>query len=727
MDPTESPSRVDLEIRRRLRRTWPVFFARFGKLTPIQRKAVPPLLAGRSVSMHAPTATGKTEAALAPLLERALESLEAGGPVSPVIYLSPTRALANDLFRRLQSPLRELGLVLGMRTGDRHGVTSHEDLPHMVLLTPETLDSLLARNPRAFLSVRAVVVDELHLLDGSPRGDQLRVLLERLRRILSRGGAAAPPSPGPTIPGLRSGPGASGRSVVSGSPDQQCQFVALSATLRDPARVVRDYWPEVEVVRIEGQRVIDAEDVAWGHPGDATALVEALRRRRLRKALAFANTRRDAELLATALREAWSYRDRVFLHYSNLDRREREAIEQAMGEADVGVTVATTTLELGIDIGDVEAVILFGPPPSVSSYLQRIGRGSRRQQTTPVLRIWRDEQEALLFELIHRRASFGLVEDAPRYPIAPGVIAQQIGSLLYQRRRLSTSIAFLAELFRPFDVDEDTLEAIVDVFVEKRYLAEPRPGLLQIQERLEALIDRGEIHATIRGSATAVEVVDVDSGRIIGRLDAPRPSFTLAGRSWETTRRAGGKLYARVVGQAAGGGFRSPKRAGGALRSMGLARDLRSRLYGVRVDELPYHWDAEREVLSVFHYLGPAWAPLLHAALARRVFLGERVDEDADVLNIVCPDDPTRHLEGAPVFPLPESGSPVGEAKAHGREAEEILSVLSWDDASPAGDEDRWAFLAPSPVRSAYQRRRRIAEMEAYGYAALRFCHTEGA
>lgn len=702
-----SSSAQDLQIRQQLRRTWPVFFARFGKLTPIQRQAIPSLLAGRSVSLHAPTATGKTEAALAPLLERALDDLEAGEVPAPVVYLSPTRALANDLFRRLEAPLRELALDFRLRTGDRHGVQSNEDLPHLVILTPETLDSLLARNPSAFLTTRAIVVDELHLLDGSARGDQLRVLLERLRRILSRGGGRSPGLPSP----------------ASATPDAEltCQFVALSATLRDPARVVRDYWPGVEIQRVEGQRAITAEDVPWGHPGDARALVEAFQRSRFRKLLAFANSRRDAEALAAALREAWSYRDRVFLHYSNLDRREREAIERAMGEGDVGVCVATTTLELGIDIGDVEAVVLFGPPSTVSSYLQRIGRGSRRQHSTPVLRVWRDEQELLVFELIHRRASFGLVEDAPRYPLAPGVVAQQIASLLYQRRRVSTSMALLVDVFRPFGVDEETLEAIVEVFVQKRYLAEPRPHLLQIQEPLEELIARGEIHATIRGSATEVQVVDVDSGRVVGRLDSARGTFTLAGRSWQTTRRTPGKVYARVVGGAAGDGFRSRRRWAGTLRSPGLARDLRARLYGVQADELPYYWDAEREILSVYHYLGANWKALVHAALTRRLFLGELVESAADVLSVVCPEDPERLLEGARMFASAGAGAEPRDAASAQRAAAEVLAGLSWEGPGSPGDEDRWAHLAPRPVHVAHQRRRRFAELEAYGYGTLRF------
>ncbi|MEO0023382.1 MAG: DEAD/DEAH box helicase, partial [candidate division WOR-3 bacterium] len=141
---------------------------------------------------------------------------------------SPTRALVNDLYRRLVEPLEYLGLKLERKTGD-HPAIDEDRLPFMLLTTPESFDSLLCRHPRIFTSLKAVIIDEIHLLDNSPRGDQLRILLERLRLI---------------------------------NPAVSCY--ALSATI-DDERIGERYFPDGVVVKVANQREIDA--AAPGGPG----------------------------------------------------------------------------------------------------------------------------------------------------------------------------------------------------------------------------------------------------------------------------------------------------------------------------------------------------------------------------------------------------------------------------------------------------------------------------
>ena len=134
-----------------------------------------------------PTASGKTEAVVAPLVERHLPPGTDGLP--RLLLVSPTRALVNDLLRRLEPPLARLGLAVHRRTGD-HATLDRRHPPQVLITTPESLDSLLVRHTAFLAEVRAVVLDELQILDGSPRGDQLRLLLGRLRTLVGERGAA---------------------------------------------------------------------------------------------------------------------------------------------------------------------------------------------------------------------------------------------------------------------------------------------------------------------------------------------------------------------------------------------------------------------------------------------------------------------------------------------------------------------------------------------------------
>ncbi|MBI4880451.1 MAG: DEAD/DEAH box helicase, partial [Planctomycetes bacterium] len=197
-------------VRDLLPRTLNAFFGRFANFTSVQEQAIPALLGGRDALLCAPTASGKTEAYAAPLVERML-----GAPRCPyrILFISPTRALANDLKRRLEERMAQLGVAFGRHTGEhKERVEGHP--PEVAVMTPESLDSLLARRAAALAGVISVVLDEVHVLDGTPRGDHARLLLHRLDQC-----AAARP-----------------------------QRVAASATVDRPAEVAGRYLREALVV-----------------------------------------------------------------------------------------------------------------------------------------------------------------------------------------------------------------------------------------------------------------------------------------------------------------------------------------------------------------------------------------------------------------------------------------------------------------------------------------------
>ena len=238
-------------LKNSLPRTWGAFFGRHGSFTPAQMAAIPPLLGGKNVVLCAPTASGKTEAALAPLIERYLPPSQPASQLG-IVYLSPTRALINDLWTRLSTPLEMLRVSIAIKTHDLNNfIPQHPS--DMLLTTPESLDALLASHPKVLNSVRAVVIDELHIFDGTVRGNQLRVVLKRLQQIRTYA------------------------YNVGDVPYAAVQFAALSATLGDldgAARWLRPDSPDrVTVLKddVETKKIRYRVHAYWNKPRIAKA------------------------------------------------------------------------------------------------------------------------------------------------------------------------------------------------------------------------------------------------------------------------------------------------------------------------------------------------------------------------------------------------------------------------------------------------------------------------
>jgi ATP-dependent Lhr-like helicase len=235
----KSPIRNPQSAIESLPHTFDAFLARFGQLTEIQELALESLLSGKNCVLAAATASGKTEAALAPILERyQKQRFKFNQSKQPstikFLYLVPTRALARDIARRIEEPLAKLAIGLAVKTGDEPSLKSDKP-PEFLITTPESLDSMLANRPKMLRDVRAVILDELHLYDNTPRGDQLRILLNRLRK-------------------LRQYAFTKGDSETA-----EIQFCALSATIHNPLMVAEQYFANPILIQIKGQRIIDAE------------------------------------------------------------------------------------------------------------------------------------------------------------------------------------------------------------------------------------------------------------------------------------------------------------------------------------------------------------------------------------------------------------------------------------------------------------------------------------
>ncbi|MDQ3248427.1 MAG: DEAD/DEAH box helicase [Chloroflexota bacterium] len=535
-------------VKASLPHTWPVFFARHGNFTPVQQQAIPLVLAGKHTLIIAATASGKTEAALAPLIERYLcaeQNAAARPSVLRILYICPTRALVRDLYQRLAGPLEALGVTLAIKSGDT-GPVSTTHPPTVLITTPESTDSLLTRAPRLLTTVQALVLDEIHLFDNSPRGDHLRCLLRRIEIIQ-----------------------AYHRQQTGEQPS--LQRVALSATVPDPAGVAARYLVAsgqddnpVAIVTVPGGRTIQADLYPmYGLDDLVTAL--ALRAQgapggsAIRKSLIFCNTRNEVEQVAAYLRRHLPYEAAIFVHYSNLNPALRLDVEQRFAEATVAICVSSSTLELGIDIGTIDDVVLVGPPPTLSSFLQRIGRGGRRRATTPVLCLPRSALEEIRF-----LALLDLVQSEPHamphahlyttYHFRPSVLVQQIFSSLKQSPtgaiRLADLQRIAPEPIAPEPIVEEDLRRILNHLSVTGYLTGGRPGEWRPGPQLDDLIDEHEIYSNIGEEPLAGLIVDAYSGRTLaqtGRIRVQGETLLMGGRRLEVVWRDRYRIGVRAV------------------------------------------------------------------------------------------------------------------------------------------------------------------------------------
>lgn len=642
-------------LRARLPRVWSAFFAVHGSFTEAQLRAMPAILGGRDVLLTAATATGKTEAAVAPLLERHLLGKRRGAAAGVrLLYLCPTRALVRDMYERLRAPLERLGVSAGMKSGDT-GPVSRGAPPSLLVTTPESLDSLLTRAPRVLATLRAVVLDEIHLVDDDPRGDHLRCLLRRVQRVRDHHHAT---SGEPTDAGIR----VAARAELTGAgpmrSPRRLQSVALSATVDDARGVAARYLSDPVIVDVRGGRGLEAETRPMA---DLGVLAAALAERGAAKTLVFCNTRNEVEQAASYLSGRLGYVAEIFVHYSNLDASLRRAVEERFAAASVAVCVSSSTLELGIDIGSIDEVVLLGPPSTPSSFLQRVGRGGRRGTTTRVLCLARSPREALRFQALldlarrperaaperveperagaeragQERAGSESVRPAanatggraglpPRtYAFRPSVLVQQAFSLLKQSPTGGLRFADLRRL-APDEVPDATLHAILEQLTASGHLRAARPGEWRPGEGLAALADAHEIFANIGGEALGATIVDAYSGRPIARTTRPRLSgetLLMGGRpvevAWHDRFAFGVNRGTRPADEVLR--FRTAPQAVPLELAQGVAGQL-----GLAPGHLYLLEDADRTWL--FHFWGDVYGALLAAVLQARF----RDDEDAE-------------------------------------------------------------------------------------------------
>jgi ATP-dependent helicase Lhr and Lhr-like helicase len=417
------------------------FVTRFATPTDPQVEGWPEILAGKPTLISAPTGSGKTLAAFLVCIDRLFRRALEGSlqPTTQVVYVSPLKALSNDIQKNLEEPLREIQrlafergyLSMEIRTGVRTGDTLQKERasmlrnpPHILVTTPESLYILLTskRSREHLKSVETVIVDEIHAVADDKRGAHLALSLERLDALVCGENKF---SPGALIAGLMSPPQRIGLSATQNPIELVAEFLTGCAPRRDPASIVS-----------VGQRRV--MDIAIEVPSDELSSVTshtmweeifdklAAQTETHRSTLVFVNTRKLVERVSFALAERLGT-ENVGAHHGSLSRTLRLDAERRLKRGEIKILVATASLELGIDIGNVDLVCQIASTRSVAVGMQRIGRAGHWRGAIPKGRLFattRDdllEQAALVRKI--RKGELDYLEIPPQ-PI--DVLMQQI-------------------------------------------------------------------------------------------------------------------------------------------------------------------------------------------------------------------------------------------------------------------------------------------------------------
>jgi ATP-dependent Lhr-like helicase len=484
----------------------------WDQLRQVQEETYLAIMSGADVVVLAPTASGKTEAVFIPVIDVLLKTGSFG---IEAIYLSPSKALIKDQEDRIRSMCKRAGLTVtsqhsDMASRDLWKFSGDRELPDLLLTTPESLEVLL-NNPDsrdAFLSVRFVIIDEIHAFMETDRGVHLLCLLDRLEMM---------PSKRHTIQRV-------GLSATIGNPMDLLAWLSKQKREKQLVQIPSPATPKQFSFVVKEDFFAQVQEIANAVQG--------------KKALVFVDNRNFAERLIKPLSKLVPD---VHVHHSSVSAEERTEAEALFNQNIKTCVVCTSTMELGIDIGDLDLVVQCGPPRSVASFSQRLGRSGRRRQMTRMVFILQNARDLLI--------TVATIEAAMRHEIEPltapvyayHVMIQQLFLLLKNRcggisqRTIIISLKSLS----PFaTISPETIARILRYLEEKGYVA--RDGdLYFVGSRAELELGKSNwitlvsmIHDT--GEYLAV----LPDGTIVGTLDPrflknePKKIFSFTGKNW---------------------------------------------------------------------------------------------------------------------------------------------------------------------------------------------------
>ncbi len=516
--------------------------------TEPQAQVIPKILDGKNVLLISPTATGKTEAAMLPILDKLIQA-QSREPGIKVLYITPLRALNRDMLERLQWWCNNLDLKLAVRHGDtgtNERTRQSRSPPDVLITTPETLQAILPGwvMRRHLRAVQWVVVDEVHELADSKRGSQLSLALERLRTVTGR----------------------------------DFQMVGLSATIGTPEKVaqflVGNNRP-VEIVRVPVSRLMKLQ-IVYPKPESADySLASALfthpdvaaRLRIIRKfmethnaVLLFTNTRTISEVLTSRFK-VWDMNFPVSIHHGSLAKPSRVTAEKGLKQGELRGLICTSSLELGIDVGRIDMVIQYMSPRQVSRLIQRIGRsGHRIGRMANGIIITMDSDDTLEALVIGRKTYREELEpvDVPEKPY--DALAHQIAGLLTKRRRLYFN-EILSTFKNAYPYRDLTIEDIKEV-LEYMHSRFPRLAWVSFEDnvaikptRSKALFEYYFGNLSMIPDEKRYLVIDSQTDSAVGLLDEafvaeygkPGVKFIIRGSPWKIINLVSDKIYVKPV------------------------------------------------------------------------------------------------------------------------------------------------------------------------------------
>lgn len=510
---------------------------RFGEPTSIQRDVIPKVLEGKNLLVIAPTGFGKTESALLPAFSLQLENKYK--PIS-ILYITPLKALNRDMLSRILWWCERLELDAAVRHGDTtqsERKLQSEFPPHILITTPEQIQAmLLGKKLRELLkNLRIIIIDEVHELVNNKRGVQLAVGLERLKYLIAR----------------------------------PVQLIVLSATVGSPeitAKFIFGSTSEYEIVECTEKKDFDivvdvpketAEDLVLGEKLFVSQSAAAKLRRikelvTEKKSIVFTNTRETAEVLGSRMRTLND--SLVAVHHSSLSKDVRISAETSFKSGKLNAIIATSSLELGIDIGDVEQIIHYGSPRQVIKLLQRTGRSGHSKTKTSHGIIISSEGDDLLESLsIVDLAYKGFLERSAPHSAPLDVLCNQILGLACEYPDIEKKKVYeiIKRSYSYKDLELSDFESLLSFMAQLNYIYTDGE---RIRKSRKGLVQYYSAISTIPELKT-FKVIDVVTNSFVGNLDEefvmahcePGATFVLKGQPWKVVSVEEEKIFVEYV------------------------------------------------------------------------------------------------------------------------------------------------------------------------------------
>jgi len=521
--------------------------------TDPQMKAIPEILAGKNVLLISPTASGKTEAAVLPVLSMYITN-RAQEPGIKILYITPLRALNRDMLDRLEWWGKRLDLKIAVRHGDtetKERTFQEKSPPDMLIITPETLQAIMTGRlmKRHLQAVKYIIIDEVHELAENKRGSQLALALERLRWATMH----------------------------------EFQLIGLSATIGTPEKVAAflvGQGRQATIVHVPVGRQIHLE-VTCPQPGPADVALAsrlythpevAARLKQMRglieshrSVILCTNTRAIAEILASRMK-VWDVDFPISIHHGSLAKPSRISAERGLKDGQLRGLVATSSLELGIDVGSVDFVIQYMSPRQVTRLIQRVGRsGHRIGRTADGVVVALDSDDTLEAMVIARRALEETLEPVsiPYKPL--DVLAHQLVGLLIQKGRwyIHEIMEVVCKAYPYRDLTEQDLIGVI-TYMHSRF---PRlcwfsqqDSIILRPRRMESLFTYYFGKLSMIPDEKQYLIIDQSNDEAVGVLDEafvaeygePGRKFIIRGTPWQMMSIRSDKIYVKAIRDPAG-------------------------------------------------------------------------------------------------------------------------------------------------------------------------------